>query len=70
MTSVAALVSPLVAPLDSTFVSALRDELAAICQRTTILSLNSYVFDGVTYAWDAQPIPDTEKIRQLQRLKN
>ena len=39
----------------------LRSELASICQRTTILSLNSYVFDGVTYGWDAQSIADAEK---------
>lgn len=61
MTLAAALDAPLVAPLDSTFVSALRDELAAICQRTSILNLNSYVFDGVTYAWDAQPFAEIEQ---------
>lgn len=39
----------------------LRAELAAICQRTSILSLSSYVFDGVTYAWDAQPLAEVEQ---------
>ncbi|MBC3872352.1 T3SS effector HopA1 family protein [Undibacterium flavidum] len=41
--------------------SILRQQLTTICQRVSITSPNAYVFDGVTYTFDAPAIASPEK---------